>query len=55
VLLTPLSANLDVGLLNFILDWFPTETRVKRKQNEREAATEELERMGFRDPGCIVG
>jgi hypothetical protein len=48
------TANLDAALMNFMQDWFPIETRSKSQQNEREAAQEELEELGFDTRGCIV-
>lgn len=37
-------------------DWFPVEAKVKLKQNEAEAAREELQELGFSadTPGCVV-
>ena len=36
-------------------DWFPVESREKLRANEREAAQEELEELGFQTrPGCII-
>ena len=36
-------------------DWFPVEAREKLQANEREAAQEELEELGFAtSPGCII-
>ena len=32
-------------MLNFMRDWFPEESKKKLKQNEREAAVEELEEL----------
>ncbi|KAJ7025555.1 SPX domain-containing protein [Mycena alexandri] len=48
-------ANVDWALLNFMRDWFPEESTLKLKQNEREATNEQLEEMGI-DPNerCIV-
>ncbi|KAI0056140.1 hypothetical protein BV25DRAFT_1995787 [Artomyces pyxidatus] len=51
--------NVDWALLNFLLDWFPEETREKTQSNEREAARERLTEMGFNPsrndgPGCII-
>jgi len=48
-------ANVDYALLNFMSDWFPVESREKLRANEREAAQEELEELGFQTgPGCII-
>lgn len=49
-----LPANVDWALLNFMQDWFPREAALKLKQNEKEAAKEELEEMGIPDQGCIA-
>ncbi|KAF9009176.1 hypothetical protein BDZ89DRAFT_1143956 [Hymenopellis radicata] len=42
-------SNVDWALLNFMQDWFPDESRLKLKQNEKEAAEEELIELGI-DP-----
>lgn len=47
-------ANIDWALLNFMQDWFPQESSIKLKQNEREATQEELEEMGIVDQKCVV-
>jgi hypothetical protein len=49
-------ANVDWALLNFMKDWFPVEAKEKLKQNEREAAQEELQELGFSQdaPGCVM-
>lgn len=58
VLLTPnfSAANVDWALLNFMKDWFPIEAKEKLKQNEREAAQEQLQELGFSHdaPGCLL-
>ncbi|EIW74032.1 hypothetical protein CONPUDRAFT_140639 [Coniophora puteana RWD-64-598 SS2] len=46
--------NVDWALLNFMQDWFPVEAKAKLKQNEREAAEEELQELGIRAEGCVV-
>jgi len=46
--------NVDWALRNFMKDWFPLETRVKHKQNRREAGEEECREMGFSDQPCII-
>ncbi|KAH7922741.1 hypothetical protein BV22DRAFT_1016708 [Leucogyrophana mollusca] len=46
--------NVDWALLNFMQDWFPVESRAKLKQNEREAAKEELEEMGIEAQSCVL-
>ncbi|KAJ6617580.1 SPX domain-containing protein [Mycena sp. CBHHK59/15] len=48
-------ANVDWALLNFMRDWFPEEAHVKLRQNENEAAKEQLEELGL-DPNqrCVV-
>jgi hypothetical protein len=48
------SANIDWAMMNFMQDWFLAETRAKLKHNEREAAEEELQEMGFNTQGCII-
>jgi hypothetical protein len=46
-------ANIDYGLLNFMADWFPIESREKLCANEREVTQEQLEALGIADiPGC---
>lgn len=45
--------NVDYALLNFMADWFPLESRAKLSTNEREAAKEEIEELGF-SAGCRV-
>ena len=35
-------------------DWFPEESREKLRQNEREAAEEEMEELGLHSQGCVV-
>jgi transcriptional regulator of met regulon len=36
-------------------EWFPKESRKKRKENEREAAEEELREMGLDpDQSCVI-
>jgi len=53
--LTANETNVDWALLNFMLDWFPVETKKKLKSNEREAAMEEVAEMGFNlTRGCGV-
>ncbi|KAL5529600.1 hypothetical protein ACEPAG_5585 [Sanghuangporus baumii] len=47
-------SNVDWAMLNFMQDWFPRETAQKLKQNEEEAAQEQLEELGIPDQGCIV-
>ncbi|KAJ7856706.1 SPX domain-containing protein [Mycena olivaceomarginata] len=48
-------SNVDWALLNFMRDWFPEEASVKLRQNEKEAALEQLEELGV-DPNarCTV-
>ncbi|KAJ6447872.1 hypothetical protein C8R45DRAFT_884436 [Mycena sanguinolenta] len=47
--------NVDWALLNFMRDWFPEESSVKLRQNEKEASEEELREMGINpDEKCIV-
>ncbi|KAI5116690.1 hypothetical protein M0805_007511 [Coniferiporia weirii] len=47
-------SNVDWALLNFMQDWFPQEAALKLKQNEKEAAREELEELGIDGQGCII-
>ncbi|TFY55210.1 hypothetical protein EVG20_g9404, partial [Dentipellis fragilis] len=47
-------SNVDWALLNLMQDWFPDESREKLKQNEREAAKEELEELGLDSQGCVI-
>ena len=42
-------ANVDYGLLNFIADWFPIESREKLRANEQEVTREQLEALGIVD------
>lgn len=46
--------NLDMGLMNFMKEWFPVETKEKAKSNERESAEEQLAEMGFAPNSCIL-
>ncbi|EJD02279.1 uncharacterized protein FOMMEDRAFT_168777 [Fomitiporia mediterranea MF3/22] len=46
--------NVDWAMLNFMQDWFPRETAKKLKQNEKEAAQEQLEELGIPDQSCVV-
>ncbi|QRV78549.1 RING finger protein [Ceratobasidium sp. AG-Ba] len=46
--------NLDVGLMNFMKEWFPVETKEKAKANERESAEEQLTEMGISPNGCVI-
>lgn len=46
--------NVDWAMLNFMQDWFPREAAVKLKQNESEAAKEELDELGFPDQKCVI-
>ncbi|KAH8828688.1 SPX domain-containing protein [Flagelloscypha sp. PMI_526] len=45
-------SNVDWALLNFMQDWFPQESKVKRKENEKEATEEEMRELGI-DPDSI--
>lgn len=49
------TANVDWTMLQFMQQWFPKESRQKQKENEKEAADEELREMGI-DPNqsCVV-
>ncbi|KAJ3559944.1 hypothetical protein NM688_g25 [Phlebia brevispora] len=54
---TVLSANrtnVDWALVNFMKDWFPIEAKKKLQQNEREAAEEQMEELGFKEESCII-
>lgn len=42
-------ANVDYGLLNFMADWFPIESREKLRVNEQEVNQEQLEELGISD------
>lgn len=48
-------SNVDWALLNFMQDWFPLESKQKLKDNEKEAAREEMLELGI-DPeqGCKI-
>ncbi|KAH0828577.1 hypothetical protein J3R83DRAFT_2848 [Lanmaoa asiatica] len=43
------ASNVDYGLLNFMADWFPRESREKLRANEREVTQEQLEEFGLSD------
>ncbi|KAF8175404.1 SPX domain-containing protein [Mycena galopus ATCC 62051] len=48
-------SNVDWALMNFMRDWFPEESDVKRRQNEKEVSEEELREMGIDpDARCLV-
>jgi hypothetical protein len=47
-------ANVDWALMNFMQDWFPVESSIKSKQNEQEAAQEQMDEFGLSDRGCIT-
>ena len=34
-------------------DWFPEEAEAKQKNNEKEAAKEQLQELGL-DTGCVI-
>lgn len=52
------SSNLDVGLWNFLRQYFPKEAKEKQMENEREVALEQFRSVqsqgleGLR--GCVV-
>ncbi|KAK0206748.1 SPX domain-containing protein [Desarmillaria ectypa] len=48
-------SNVDWALLNFMQDWFPVESKQKLKDNEKEAAREQMLELGI-DPeqGCKI-
>ncbi|KAJ1305396.1 hypothetical protein OPQ81_000411 [Rhizoctonia solani] len=48
------SSNLDVGLMNFMKEWFPKETKEKSDSNDRESAEEQLIEMGINPGSCII-
>ncbi|KAG9311312.1 hypothetical protein JVU11DRAFT_8400 [Chiua virens] len=41
------SSSMDYGLLNFMIDWFPVESREKMLANEQEVNQEQLEQLGI--------
>ena len=43
-----------MGLMNFMKEWFPKETKEKAKSNERESAEEELIELGINPNGCTI-
>ncbi|KAF8548629.1 hypothetical protein OG21DRAFT_705547 [Imleria badia] len=43
------ASNVDYGLLNFMADWFPTESGEKLRANEREVVQEQLKAFGIVD------
>ena len=45
---------MDWALLNFMKDWFPVEAKKKLQQNEREAAQEQMEELGFKEQSCVI-
>ncbi|CAE6507120.1 unnamed protein product [Rhizoctonia solani] len=47
-------SNLDVGLMNFMKEWFPKETKEKSDSNDRESAEEQLIDMGYSPGSCII-
>ena len=47
-------ANIDWALVNFMKDWFPVESKVKLKNNEKEVAEEQLQEMGLDAGGCVI-
>ncbi|KIJ39266.1 hypothetical protein M422DRAFT_49674 [Sphaerobolus stellatus SS14] len=46
-------ANLDHALSNFMLDWFPVETKEKAKSNDLESTKEQMEELGI-DTRCLI-
>ncbi|KAL4245950.1 hypothetical protein ABKN59_009543 [Abortiporus biennis] len=52
--LTANRSNVDWALLNFMKDWFPIESRKKLRQNEQEAAEEEMEELGLNTQSCVI-
>ena len=43
-----------MGLMNFMKEWFPKETKEKAKSNERGSAEEELIELGIYPNGCTI-
>jgi hypothetical protein len=54
MLIDVLTANVDWALLNFMQDWFPAEAKEKLKQNEREAARESIQELGYDPDRCLI-
>jgi hypothetical protein len=48
------SGNVDWGLLNFMEDWFPRESREKLKANEREVVNEQLTEWRRNEADCVI-
>jgi len=56
--------NLDLAMMRFMEDWFPKESRIKAKENEKEVADELAEELGLvitggsggtsGDDGCLL-
>lgn len=47
--------NVDWALMNFMQDWFPVESKLKLKENQKEANREQLEELGFDpDQKCVI-
>jgi len=40
--------------MNFMKDWFSVEAKSKLRQNERDAAEEEMRALGFNPGGCVL-
>lgn len=41
--------------MNFMQDWFPVESKLKLKENQKEANREQLEELGFDpDQKCVI-
>ncbi|KAH8926288.1 hypothetical protein BT69DRAFT_1348111 [Atractiella rhizophila] len=53
VVMRATGANLDQELLKFLLEWFPNETKQKRKENNREIDQEQDQELGI-DGRCAV-
>lgn len=54
VLTSPITANLDQALQEYLKLWFPKEVKAKEKANGKESAKEELMEMGISDHRCVV-
>jgi len=46
------SGNLDIGLYNFLKEYFPKETKIKQAENEREVAIEHWKNI--HNESCVI-
>jgi hypothetical protein len=46
--------NVDVALMAFLRQWFPTETCLKKSSDEKERRMEELQDLGYHQRDCIT-